>query len=390
MGKLDEALVLNLDHSGHLADSGRNGQVVNTTVRGPRVSVVIPAYGRPASLSVALEALCAQTLPRSEFEVIVSDDGSTEPLAPTVAPFSQRIAVRVVRGPNAGPAAARNRGARHARAAILAFIDDDCIPAPDWLERIVARARRSPGHLIGGAMMNTLVHDRYARATQLVMSGVYEYYRRFSTGQRFFSTTNLSAPADRFWVIGGFAEEFGHVAGEDYDFCSRWQLAGFPSVSAPETIVGHAHGHTFGSFWRQHFGYGRGLLRVRQLAARRRGKRGVQLEAPTFYAELLTYPLRDRSSSAPRRLANVGLVLLSQVATVAGAARELLFGAEIEPREWEESRMSPAGRLPQVVAAEHSKRRPSRTLLTDPSAKSAAAHRSTLTQQMDRGATDAG
>jgi GT2 family glycosyltransferase len=350
--------------------------------------VVIPAYGRPASLSAALEALSAQTLPRSEFEVIVSDDGSTEPLAPTAERFTERVDVRVVRGPNAGPAAARNRGARHARAAIIAFIDDDCIPAEDWLQRIVARFKEFPGHMVGGAMANTLAHDRYARATQLVMSGVYDYYTRFQTGQRFFSTPNLSVPADRFWVIGGFAEEFGHVAGEDYDFCSRWQLAGFPSVYAPEATVGHAHGHTLGSFWRQHFGYGRGLLRVRQLAARRRGKRGVQLEAPTFYAELLTYPMRDGSSRVPRRVLNTGLVLLSQVATIAGAARELLFGTEISPK-LSTSPGSQVERPPRPAIAQHSKRRTSRALQTDAQGHSTSPQRGTITQQMDRGATDA-
>ena len=379
--------VTDLDQSHTRTDNEHSVQAARATARAPRLSVVIPAYGRVASLSNALEALCAQTLPPSEYEVIVSDDGSPEPLAPSIAHFAERMTLRVVRDRNGGPAEARNRGARQARAPIIAFTDDDCVPAPDWLEKLSDRFRQSPGHLVGGRMENTLPHDRYATATQLVMSGVYDYYRRFPTAQRFFSTTNLAVPADRFWVVGGFAEEFGHLAGEDYDFCSRWQLAGFPSVYAPEARVGHAHGHNLLSFWRQHFGYGRGLLRVRQMAARRRGRRGVELEAPSFYTELLTYPLREKAVSAPRRLLNAGLVLLSQVATVVGAGRELLFGRELAAQEPDTLRLQPAASA-QGDAAFRAQRRTSHTPRSGPHKSAASAQLSTLTQQADRGTTD--
>jgi GT2 family glycosyltransferase len=358
------------------------------SARALRLSVVVPSYKRVDSLTATLHALCEQSLPRTEFEVIVSDDGSPEPIAPSIEHFSQRLALRVVRGPNAGPAAARNRGARNARAPIVAFTDDDCIPTRDWLANILARARQSPGHLIGGAITNTLLDDPYANATQLVMSGVYDYYSRFSTGQRFFSTTNLAVPAERFWVIGGFAEEFGHVAGEDYDFCSRWQIAGFPSVYAPEALVGHAHGHTLATFWRQHFGYGRGLLRVRQLAARRKGRRGLQLEAPKFYAELLSYPLREKTSPGARRWRNAGLVLLSQIATVAGAASELMFGKEIATSEPRVVRPQ-SSRTPQTPSSGQAKQRTSRTSSSDSDPQPPKeAQRSSLKQPADRGQTD--
>ena len=86
----------------------------NATV--PTVSVVIATFARPESLRRCLEAFAAQTLARGAFEVIVCDDGSPSPVAPTVEAFADRMTVRVVRQPRAGPAAARNEGARHARA----------------------------------------------------------------------------------------------------------------------------------------------------------------------------------------------------------------------------------------------------------------------------------
>jgi GT2 family glycosyltransferase len=238
------------------------------------------------------------------------------------APFADRIAVRVVRRPRSGPAAARNEGARHARGRILAFTDDDCEPTPHWLEALRDRMRRDPGHMIGGLIVNLLPEDPYATATQTIQNCVYDYYTQHDVGHRFFSTANLAVPANRFWLLDGFSERFPRAAGEDYDFCARWQEAGFPSEYAPEVEVGHAHGHTFGSFWRQHFGYGRALLRVRQGMASRRGRAGIQLESPSFYRQILTYPLQH--SEHGQAVRNAALVVLSQIATATGALREWL------------------------------------------------------------------
>ena len=291
------------------------------------MSVVIPTHDRPGSLGRCLEALASQTLPKHQFEVIVSDDGSPEPVDPVVAPFAERMTVRVVRQARSGPAAARNEGARRARGRYLAFTDDDCVPIGTWLELLLERMRRHPGHMIGGLIVNLLPEDPFATATQLIQSSVYDYYTSHDVGHRFFTTANMAVPVNRFWLLDGFSERFKRAAGEDYDLCARWQEAGFPTSYAPEVEIGHAHGHTFGSFWRQHFGYGRALLRVREGMAQRRGRSGIQLESPGFYRQILAYPLQH--SERGRATRNAALVLLSQVATMAGALRELVFGREV-------------------------------------------------------------
>ena len=290
------------------------------------MSVLIPTHGRPGSLVRCLEALATQTLPRHEFEVVVCDDGSPVPVEPVVAQFAERLSVRVERHARSGPASARNSGARLARGRILAFTDDDCVPSPTWLELLLQRMHRHPGHMIGGLIVNLLPEDPYATATQLIQSSVYDYYASHDVGHRFFTTSNLAVPADRFWLLDGFSERFPRAAGEDYDLCARWQEAGFPSEYAPEVEVGHAHGHTFASFWRQHFGYGRALLRVREGMARRRGRSGIELESPTFYRQILTYPLQH--GERKEALRNVALVIMSQVATMVGAVCEVVTPTE--------------------------------------------------------------
>lgn len=303
---------------GHI---GHPSAAVKTSER-PLVSVVIAAFSRPEKLRACLKALCAQTLPASQFEVVVCDDGSPVPLEPLVMGFADRLQVRAVRQDNAGPASARNFAAAHASAAHLAFTDDDCLPAPDWLARLAVHIATNSGHLVGGALRNALTGDPFATASQLVGDAVTEYWERHNVPQRLFTTSNMLVPRAAFERLEGFSTSFPSAAGEDYDFCARWHHAGLPSLYAPEAVVLHGHGHTFGSFCRQHFNYGRALLRVRQRVANRSGAR-VRFGAPSFYANLLTYPLRQGYGA--QGIAYAALVLLSQAATLSGGAREALL-----------------------------------------------------------------
>ena len=71
--------------------------------------------------------------PQDRFEVIVVDDGSEPPMDSVVSFFRDRLELVLLSQANSGPAAARNTGAAQAKGKFLAFTDDDCTPAPDWL-----------------------------------------------------------------------------------------------------------------------------------------------------------------------------------------------------------------------------------------------------------------
>src|SRR3954454_3268023 len=104
--------------------------------------VVVPTTGR-ASLARLLSALAAgDGLPP---RALILVDDRPEPdrgrlLAAVPAGLSARVEVLATRG--CGPAAARNAGWRAARAAWVAFLDDDVAPPPDWRERLQADLRR--------------------------------------------------------------------------------------------------------------------------------------------------------------------------------------------------------------------------------------------------------
>lgn len=287
----------------------------------PEFSVIIPTYARGAPLSACLQGLAALDFPADRFEVIVSDDGSPSSLEPVVAPLKGRLQLTLISHPNAGPAAARNRGAAVARGTFLAFLDDDCTPAPDWLTVLADRHRHAPDHLIAGLSVNALPDNPFSTATQLIVTYAHSDSAGRPQGSREFNAANLSMPARRFHEIHGFDVTLRTC--EDYDFCIRWQRAGFPVDFVPEAVVLHAHDLTLRRFWRQHFQYGRGLLRHR-LRTAQDNRSSFRLKHLAYYVNLLRFPLAQMGGS--RGWSQVALVGLSQVATVAGAAREALGG----------------------------------------------------------------
>jgi glycosyltransferase involved in cell wall biosynthesis len=285
----------------------------------PTVSVIIPTYNRPDLIRACLAGLERLTFPQSQFEVIVVDDGSPEPIEGVIADFAARLNVRHIRQDRAGPGAARNTGVAQARGRYAAFIDDDCVPAADWLNMLVETLERDPSSMAGGRVTNILVSNRYADASDRISAFVYDYYQG-PAQEPFFTTNNLAVAVDRFRELGGFTTSIPSATAEDKEFCDRWRGKGWPLVPVPGAVVNHAHNLTLYGFLRQHFNYGRGILAFR-LIRRARVDGPIVPESLGFYAGLLASPLRTGGG-----VRAMTLVALAQVATAAGALREWLAG----------------------------------------------------------------
>lgn len=233
----------------------------------PYFSIIVPTYRRPVQLAACLHALVRLDYPRDRFEVIVADDGSETSPEAVVAPFRDRFDVTLITQPHGGPAAARNAGAARAKGEFLAFTDDDCTPAADWLKALAARFTTVPDHAIGGRTLNALPENLYSTTSHVILDAVYEYYNAHPGRARFIASGNLAMPADQFHVIGGFDVTF--LTAEDRDFCDRWLQRGYRMTYAPEALVYHAHPLTLRTFWWQHLAYGRGAFRFHQARAQR-------------------------------------------------------------------------------------------------------------------------
>src|SRR5688500_17302102 len=106
----------------------------------PAVTVAVPTRGRAAYLEVTLDSLCRQSA-RAAHELLVVDDGATD-ATPGVA---EHFGVRLIRhGERRSLNAARNTAIREARADLIAFVDDDVLVPPGWLDALVEGASRHP------------------------------------------------------------------------------------------------------------------------------------------------------------------------------------------------------------------------------------------------------
>jgi GT2 family glycosyltransferase len=282
----------------------------------PACSVIVPTHSRPRQLSACLEALSRLDYPRDRFEVIVVDDEGEDPAAPVVEAFRGRLSLTLLVQKRAGPAAARNTGAEHARGDLLVFTDDDCKPAASWLPSLARRFAAEPDRALGGRTVNGLAHNLYAAVSQLVIKVGYAQNNRDPDDARFFTSNNAAFPRQNFLALGGFDPSF--KTSEDRDLCARWTLSGRRMSYVPDAVVFHGSELTFRSFCRQFFSYGRGAFRYRRAQARRTGRR-VRIE-PSFYWALARRPFADETVDRPLRA--VALLAVWHVANTAGFVRE--------------------------------------------------------------------
>ncbi|MFO7844404.1 MAG: glycosyltransferase [Bacteroidales bacterium] len=97
------------------------------------VSVVIPVYNGDEYIRKCLDSLSRQTLPASQYEVIIVDNGSTD----NSMVLAESYSVKIIKELKRGSYAARNTGIRNAQGSIIGFIDVDCIASVDWLKYAV-------------------------------------------------------------------------------------------------------------------------------------------------------------------------------------------------------------------------------------------------------------
>jgi glycosyltransferase involved in cell wall biosynthesis len=255
------------------------------------------------------------------FEVIVVDDGGPQSVEPVVAEFRRELQVRLLVQRRSGPGAARNAGAALARGRYLAFIDDDCTPARTWLTVLAREFARDGRCLIGGRVENALPQNPYSEASEQIGRFVYDYNRSDAAHEPFFTSNNIALSAELFSALDGFTTSIPSATAEDKEFCDRWRARGLELSHVDEAVVYHANDLTLGRFLRQHFNYGRGILSFR-LQRRTRIRREIVPEPLKFYLNLVFSPLGGRK--APRRWRTVALLIVSQLATMAGAVRELV------------------------------------------------------------------
>lgn len=230
----------------------------------PKIALVIVTRNRRSQLLRTLESL--KTLrTRVSWELIVVDNGSTDSTGTVVGAFASVFAqpTRLVSEPALGQGNARNAGWRSAEAQIVAYLDDDCYPAEDYLDAIHnCFAENSNLGFVSGRI---LLYDE----TDLRMT-IQESLRHVSLTPKSFVLPGFIQGANSAFrraslaQVDGFDPRFGGAKGqflaEELDVAARISAAGWHGAYDPRPLVYHHHGRkTWWQAWRLMRVYQRGI-----------------------------------------------------------------------------------------------------------------------------------
>jgi glycosyltransferase involved in cell wall biosynthesis len=293
------------------------------TTAAPRYSVIVPAYNAAETLAACLEGLLDQTTPRGSYEVLVVDDGSTD----GTGEVAGRFPVRVLRQAHAGPASARNAGARAAGGEFLLFTDADCVPVRTWIEEIT-RPLAADGRVAGvKGTYRTRQTGVIARFAQVEFEEKYARLRRRATID-FVDTASAAFRGDAFWQVGGFDPAFPVASNEDTQLSFTLVARGWRLVFAEGAAVYHRHSDSLGRYLRRKWRHGYWRTRVyrrypRKVLGDSYTPRSLQLQFLGAALALALAPMPRARPLAPAGLALFGLGTLPFVRRAAPGGRGL-------------------------------------------------------------------
>jgi glycosyltransferase involved in cell wall biosynthesis len=245
----------------------------------PEAAVVIPAYERGPLVRRMLDQLTRQDLPPDRFEVIVSDDGSSDGTDAVVAEFADRLRVSYRFQEDLGMRVglARNEGARLASAPVLVFLDAGAMVGPAFVRthrdaHADPSVRRVVSGYAWGYNPNIPPVDGLAEALDTMPpEDVLERFRddpdlrdvrhpalephgfmldRVPLAWRLFFTNNCSMRTEDFWAVGGFDESFVRWGGEDLELGLRLERHGLtPYLLRDAWIIEWPHERSMADRW---------------------------------------------------------------------------------------------------------------------------------------------
>jgi glycosyltransferase involved in cell wall biosynthesis len=197
----------------------------------PAVAVVVATYNRAALLPRLIAGLEAQR-EVADFEVVIVDDASTDDTWTVLNQLAANSTIdlrceRLAR--NAGPATARNVGWRATTAPLVAFTDDDCVPAATWLVRLIRSARDHD------VVQGRTLPDPLQRAAL----GPFSRTLDISHEDGYYQTCNIAYRREVLEQLDGFFEQFRFPAGEDTDLAWRAKDAGATTTFDADAVVHH-------------------------------------------------------------------------------------------------------------------------------------------------------
>lgn len=253
----------------------------------PFISVVVCSYNGARTITETLEALTRMRYPN--FEVIVVNDGSTD----ATAEIASRYEFQLITTPNQGLSAARNLGWQSARGSIIAYLDDDAFPPPDWLFYIAEAFEKWNCAAVGGPNFPPLGRSLIADAIGFAPGGPRAVLTA-DTEAEHIPGCNMCIRRDVLQKIGGFDPQF-RVAGDDVDIAWRILDSGGEIRYHGAAFVWHYARQRIKDFWRQQAGYGKAEALLQKKWPEKYNEAGHPSWKGNIYGANVLKPLLARS-----------------------------------------------------------------------------------------------
>ena len=200
------------------------------------VSVVIPAYNAEKTIAACLDSLMKQDY-SGDYEVLVVDDGSADSTPDIVSGYER---VRLIKQANAGPAAARNKGAAAAKGEIILFTDSDCVPEGNWIKEMVNPFKDNRDVVGVKGRYRTKQREATARFVQFEYEDKYRYMQKDKYID-FIDTYSAGFKREIFLEMRGYDTEFPVACAEDVELSFRLSKKGYKMIFNPNAVVYHIH-----------------------------------------------------------------------------------------------------------------------------------------------------
>lgn len=228
-----------------------------------KYSVIVPVYNRIDEVCDLLESLVCQT--QKNFEVIIVEDGSTEPCEEIVDNYYGSFHLKYFYKSNEGRSIARNYGIERASGRYFIFFDSDCVIPPDYFAILDRELAERPLDAFGGpdaahsSFTPTQKAISFAMTSFLTTGGI----RGGKVQMEKFTprSFNMGYSREVYEKVGGFREMFS----EDIDMSTRIRQAGFSIGLIHPAHVYHKRRVDFKKFWRQVYVFGMSRITLKLL-----------------------------------------------------------------------------------------------------------------------------
>ena len=229
----------------------------------PRFSVIVPVYNRIDEVHDLMQSLSRQTF--TDFEVIIVEDGSTQPCKQVVEQYASTMQARYFFKSNEGRSIARNYGIERAQGDYFVFFDSDCVIPETYFETLSKSLDENYVDCFGGP---DAAHDSFSLTQKAINFSRTAF---LTTGgirggkvqlEKFVPRSFNMGYSRKVWQqVGGFREMFS----EDIDMSTRIRQAGFSIRLIREAFVYHKRRVDFSKFARQTYVFGMSRITLKLL-----------------------------------------------------------------------------------------------------------------------------